>query len=208
VKLKLRHVYAALGAITALFTVVYALLAVLALMAGDWLRVAVTSAAVLLILLGSQLLLPRRPSRAQRTAAVKALYFEAERLIFAMTPQQPYRAGDVLLVRMRKPGLARVLRLDLASCMDRSHVDDSDVLVTEALTLFVPPPLVYSSVAGDRVYPTSEGTLTFLDAPSRSTLRDTWRELRLIRTVGTGLLSADELRTLVEQLRIAEPLQA
>lgn len=206
-KLKLRHVYAALTAGCVLSVAVFALLAVLALAAGHWLHVAVTSSATLLVLWVSQLLLPRRPSRAQRAAA-KALYFEAERLIFAMTPQQTYRAGDVLLVRMRKSGLARVLRINLASCMDRSHIDDSDVLVTEALTLFVPPPLVYCSLAGDRVYPTPEGTLTFLDSPPRPAWRNTWRELRLIRTVGAGLLSADELRTLVGQLRAAELVQA
>jgi hypothetical protein len=200
VKLKLRHVYATVTVGGILASAVCVFFAIQAIAAGKWLDITVTSSVILLALWVSHLLLPLRPSRAQRSSAM-ALYAEAERLIFAMTPQRSYCAGDVLLIRMRKLGVARVLRLDMASYTQHFPV------LGEMLTLFAPPPLVYRSASRDRVVPTSQDTVTIQHSPRCAGWWGAVRELRLVRKAGAGLLSTDELRTLVEQLRTAEPVQ-
>lgn len=153
-------------------------------------------------------LLPRRPARELRTAAVRALYLEADRLITAMPPLHPYRA-DAGMVLLRTPSVLKpqVLCLDSA---DLGRAFTAPVLlVAQAFTLMHRAPLVHRDAYGLRVTAQADGSLTFrtpgAPRPRLTRLRAELRATRLVRTVGVCLATPEELRTLVEQLRIATP---
>jgi hypothetical protein len=156
---------------------------------------------------------PPRPSPELRTAAARALYFEAERAIAAMDPALTYRTGDVFLNRAAGRLYMQVWRLDRVENVDLPSIDIDGVAAPQVFTLLARVPLVRYNIHGFRVGVNADGVVVPLDpAVYRGFFREyreAWRQARFVRApAGSArLATVEELRALVEQLRSAEPAE-
>lgn len=193
-RLRLRHLYLPLYLLGAVVLLLCAAAGIAAAARG-W-PIAVLPFAFAAALAGAAIWLRRVPPHGP---AARAAYRALETAIDT-APPGPLRCADHYL----DPRPSRAIpELDRWHFSAPGHADDPDpIVVTETYTLLWVPPLVLHHTSAD--WATDHQAPPHADTMSaRDAARFLWHTLR----TGQGFASADEMHTLADELRTAEPTQ-